>query len=66
MAYNKEAQAKYAKKCKIYTFKLHPENDADIIEYLSRSDEPFSTLVKRLIREEMARQKSQEPQKADS
>lgn len=65
MAYNKQAQAKYDAKCKVRPVKMFP-TDKDIEDYLAHTDEPFSTLVKRLIREEMARQKSQEPQKTDS
>lgn len=59
MAYNKEAQDKYRQKCKTKTIVLFPESDKDISHFLEQTDEPFSTLVKRLIREEMARQKSQ-------
>lgn len=65
MAYNKEAQDKYRQKCKTKTVVLFP-TDADIAAYAEQINEPFSTLVKRLIREEMARQKAQEPQNTDS
>lgn len=53
MAYNKEAQAKYQKKCKMITFKFFPNSDKDIIDFLESCEEPKATLIKRLIRAEM-------------
>ncbi len=55
MAYNAKAQSNYDKKCVFITAKLFPGTDQDIIEYMAQKDEPTSTLIKRLIREEMAR-----------
>lgn len=55
MAYNKKAQAAYEKKCKQIKLKLFPNTDTDIAEYLEKTDEPTATLIKRLIREEIAR-----------
>lgn len=62
MAYNKEAQAKYQKKCKMITFKFFPNSDKDIIDFLESCEEPKATLIKRLIRAEIAAksQKSQD------
>lgn len=57
MAYNAKAQAAYDKKCIYIKAKLYPGTDQDIVQYLETIDEPTATLIKRLIREEMARQK---------
>ena len=55
MAYNKIAQANYDKKCMYIRAKLFPSTDRDIIEYVKSTDEQTGTLIKRLIREEIAR-----------
>jgi hypothetical protein len=55
MAYNKDAQARYDKKCTMIAAKLYPNTDRDIIEYIEQTSEPTATLIKRLIREEIAR-----------
>lgn len=52
MAYNKEAQARYAQKCKTICVRVRP-TDQDILDYLAQTDEPPVTLIKRLIRAEM-------------
>ena len=56
MAYSKKAQAAYDKKCTYIRAKLYPGTDQDIIAFVERSGEPAATLIKRLIREEIARQ----------
>ena len=55
MAYNKKAQATYDKKCTYIRAKLYPGTDQDIISYVENSPEPTATLIKRLIREDIAR-----------
>lgn len=55
MAYNKKAQAAYEKKCKQIKLKLYPNTDTDIAEFLESIEEPTATLIKRLIREEIAK-----------
>lgn len=55
MAYNKTAQANYDKKCTYITAKLYPGTDQDIISFVESDPEPTATLIKRLIREEIAR-----------
>lgn len=55
MAYNKTAQANYDRKCTYIRAKLFPGTDQDIIEFVKTNDEPTGTLIKRLIREEIAR-----------
>lgn len=58
MAYSKEAQARYDKKCTYITAKLYPGTDQDILQFLETSSEPTATLIKRLIREEIARKEN--------
>lgn len=52
---DRKARANYAKKCKQVNLVLYP-TDADILAFFERTKEPVSTLIKRLIREEIARQ----------
>ena len=52
---DRKARANYAKKCKRVNLVFYP-TDADILSFLESTDEPVSTLIKRLIREEIARQ----------
>ena len=54
MAYNREAQARYAKKCVFINIKMFP-TDSDILDYLAehKAEEPTATRFKRLIRAEM-------------
>ena len=50
-----EIQAKYDKThCKYFSFKMHLENDADVIEKLS-SVPSMQGYIKQLIREDIAR-----------
>ncbi len=51
---DRKARANYIKKCKQINVVLYP-TDADIIAYLEQTDEPATTLIKRLIREEIAK-----------
>lgn len=50
----KRANARSDKKNTVGKYlKLMKSTDADIINWLSRNDEPFNTYIKRLIREDM-------------
>lgn len=47
----KRAKKKYnASKVINKSIQLYRTTDADIIEYISHTDEPFGTMVKRLVR----------------
>lgn len=52
---DRKARANYAKKCKQINLVLYP-TDADILAFFESTSEPVSTLIKRLLREEIARQ----------
>ena len=52
---DRKARANYAKKCKQVNLVFYP-TDADILAFFERTDEPVSTLIKRLLRAEIERQ----------
>lgn len=56
---DRKARANYIKKCKQVNLVLYP-TDQDIIDYLAQSEEPTTTLIKRLIRDEILRGKNAE------
>lgn len=56
---DRKARANYAKKCKQINLVLYP-TDADILAFFERTNEPVNTLIKRLVREEIARQGGEE------
>ena len=51
---DRKARANYAKKCRSIKLTLYP-TDKDISDYVDSIEEPTATLIKRLIREEIAR-----------
>lgn len=48
----REAEARYARKCKTLHVKLYPGTDADIIEHVG-SMKTYNKYIKRLIRSDM-------------
>ena len=51
---DRKARANYAKKCRQVKVVLYP-TDKDIADYIDSTDEPTATIIKRLIRDEIAR-----------
>lgn len=56
---DRKARANYAKKCRQVLIVLYP-TDQDIADYIDSTDEPTATLIKRLIREEIVKRKTED------